>query len=187
MELHTCCSDFHRECVQRYSITSLIKAQAQDFSLHTEKAVPKGISNTQRLETYNVRLEIMRKWRRRKCRQGSSKNKPRNGRMNMERMASDPLPFSPVPSRACTHTQVSSSQQPEDQKRLHVEAVLTLRSQTSLRCYCDDLPRKSNTYNSRKEFYLWAFSLLPSRDQCKTKGREKMAPKKKKKPTSEKF
>lgn len=187
MELHTCCSDFHRECVQRYSITSLIKAQAQDFSLHTEKAVPKGISNTQRLETYNVRLEIMRKWRRRKCRQGSSKNKPRNGRVNMERMASDPLPFSPVPSRACTHTQVSSSQQPEDQKRLHVEAVLTLRSQTSLRCYCDDLPRKSNTYNSRKEFYLWAFSLLPSRDQCKTKGREKMAPKKKKNPTSEKF
>lgn len=105
----------------------------------------------------------------------------------MERMASDPLPFSPVPSRACTHTQVSSSQQPEDQKRLHVEAVLTLRSQTSLRCYCDDLPRKSNTYNSRKEFYLWAFSLLPSRDQCKTKGREKMAPKKKKNPTSEEF
>lgn len=27
-----------------------------------------------------------------------------------------------------------------------------------------------------------SFSLLPSRDQCKTKGREKMAPKKKKKP-----
>jgi len=126
LELHTCCSDFHREYVQRYRITSLIKAQAQDFSLHTEKAVPKGISNTQRLETFNIRLEIMRKWRRRKCRQRSSKNMPRNGGMNMERMASDLLPFSPVPSRACTHPQVSSSQQPEDQKRSHIEAVPTL-------------------------------------------------------------
>lgn len=155
-----------------------------------EKAVPKCISNTQRLETFNFGLEIMRKWERRNCRHGSSKN----WSQEMEewtwkewtqwptpvqpRSLHDPYPpvgqLFPAACGSKTVTHRSSSE--------------TVRSQTTIRCYLDDLPQKSDTHSSRKEFYLWAHPpCFPWEINVRPEGWKMVPGKKKKKHTSDKF